>query len=116
MIKQDKQKEGCNTITSYAKVLAEKDISSEQVIQDLSPFHIWSDFYINTRRNWKPEKPIKAVFLQVYKMSSQEIPLKPEYQGCRSWININDQVPVGVSVLSDEKINSKLEKFEEIVN
>ena len=78
-------------------------------------FHIWSDAYINERKNWMPEKPMKVVFLKVYKIPDVEIPIKSEYHGCKSWIDLNEDVPSGEPVLSDSALNSRLEKFKEIV-
>ena len=115
-VKSNLPKTGFNKITSYAEVLSEADISSEQTIKKLSSFHIWSDSYINERRNWKPDNPMKAVFLKIYKIPELDIPLKSEYQGCKSWININEEIPVGKTVLSDIEIKPKLDKFMEIVN
>jgi hypothetical protein len=63
-----------------------------------------------------PEKPMKVVFLKIFKTSEIEIPLKSEYQGCKSWIDINEDFPAGQPVLNDSEINSKLKKFKEIVN
>jgi len=112
-VKSNIPQEGTNKISSYAEVLAEADVSSDEKISNLGQFHIWSNEYINAKKNWKPEKPMKAVFLRVYKIPEHQIPLKSEYQGCKSWININEEIPAGESVLSDEEINSKLKKFEE---
>ena len=114
-VKSSPPKSGFNRITSYAEVLAEADVSSEQIIKKLSPFHIWSDSYINERRNWKPENPMKAVFLKVFKIPEFYTPLKSEYQGCKSWININEEIPVGETVLRDTEIESKLNEFTEII-
>jgi hypothetical protein len=114
-VKSNPPKMGFNRITSYAEILAEADISSEETINRLSSFHIWSDSYINERRNWKPENLMKAVFLKVYKIPEFNTPLKSEYQGCKSWININEEIPIGEAVLSDSKIELKLEEFKEIV-
>jgi hypothetical protein len=107
--------EGFNRITSYAEVLAEANILSEETIKRLSSFHIWSDSYINERRKWRPENPMKAVFLKVHKIPEFSIPLKSEYHGCKSWININEEIPIGESVLSDLEIESRLNEFKEIV-
>jgi len=115
LVKKNHPKPETNTISSYAEVLDEADISSEKTIEKLSPFHIWSDEYIKGRRNWKPEKPMKAIFLRVFKIPSKEIPLKSEYQGCKSWININEEIPAGISVLSDNDIREKLDEFKEII-
>ncbi|MGQ0606325.1 MAG: DUF1802 family protein [Candidatus Nitrosotenuis sp.] len=111
-----KPKEGQNRITSFAEVLAESDVLSDDAIKQLSEFHIWSDSYIQTRRNWMPEKPIKAVFLKTYTVPEFNIEQKPEFQGCKSWIDINANLEAKKQVLSDSDLNTKLDKFLEIVN
>ena len=58
---------------------------------------------------------MKALFLKVYKILEINMPLKSEYQGCKSWININEEIPNGQAVLSDTEIESKLNEFKEIV-
>ncbi len=115
-VKQNKPENQHNNITSYAEVIDESDINSIEKINALSTFHIWSDSYIDARMNWMPEKPIKAIFLKVYTVPQFQIPIKPEYHGCKSWININEDISGGKSVLSDEGLKSRLEKFREIVN
>ena len=115
-IKKDQPKNGHNKITSYAEVLHEVDLDSEEKISELSPFHIWSDSYIKTKMNWMPEKPMKVVFLKITKIPELEIPIKSEYQGCKSWIDINEDVNFGEPVLSKSELDSKLEQFKELVN
>jgi hypothetical protein len=114
-VKQNKPENQYNSITSYAEVIDEMDINSNKKIKALSPFHIWSDSYIEERMNWVPEKPIKAVFLKVYKVPQFQIPIKSEYHGCKSWININEDIQGGKSVLSDDELKSRLQKFKDIV-
>ena len=115
-VKQNKPENQHNNITSYAEVIDEVDINSNEKIKAVSSFHIWSDSYIQDRMNWMPEKPIKVVFLRVYKVPQFQIPIKSEYHGCKSWININEDIQGGKSVLSDDEINSRLRKFKEILN
>ena len=114
-VKSNLPNEGFNRITSYAEVLEEADISSYDIIEKLSAYHIWSNSYIKERRNWQPEKPMKVVFLKIYKILPLNTPIKSEYQGCKSWININAEIPVGEAVLSDLEIESKLNEFKEII-
>lgn len=116
IVKQNHPQNEHNKITSYAEVIDEVDIQSQEKIKALSDFHIWSNSYINERVNWMPDKPIKAVFLKVYKIPAKEIPIKSEYHGCKSWININEDIQTGKAVLSNEELNSRLQKFKEIVN
>lgn len=111
-----KPEDGFNVITSIAEVLDEVDVLSDEKLKSLSEFHIWSDEYIDARKNWMPDKPIKAVFLQVTKIAPLKIPIKSEYQGCKSWIEINDNDRSGDLALSKTELDSQLKKFREIVN
>ena len=104
-----------NRITSYAEILFEKDIESNEVINNLSSFHVWSDSYIQERRSWMPEKPMKAVFLKIVKIKKFDLPLEPEFQGCKSWIELNSNFEEGHSVLEDNEIEQRLQRFKEIV-
>jgi len=45
-----------------------------------------------------------------------QISLKSEFHGCNSWININEDILKGEPVLSYKELNSRLQKFKEIVN
>lgn len=116
IVKQNRPQNEHNKITSYAEVVDEVDIISKEKINALSQFHIWSESYIDERVNWMSEKPIKTVFLKVYKIPEMKIPIKSEYHGCKSWININEDIQTGKPVLSEEELNSRLQKFKEIVN
>jgi len=110
-----KPDEGFNKISSYAEVLYEKDVESIDVINNLSSFHVWSDSYIQERRNWMPEKPMKAMFLRTIKIPEFNLPLQPEFSGCKSWIELNSNFQEGESALKDNKINERLQEFKEIV-
>ena len=111
-----KPEESFNKISSYAEVLYEKDVKSNDVINNLLPFHVWSDSYIQERRNWMPEKPMKAVFLKIIKIPEFNLPLQPEFSGCKSWIELNSNFQEGELALKDNKIEERLQEFKEIVN
>jgi hypothetical protein len=115
-VREQKPEEGFNRITSYAEVLAEHDVSSMQKIEELSQFHIWSDSYIVERMNWMPQKPMKVIFLKVYKISPIEIPVLPEYHGCKSWIELNVNIEAGKAVLDDADLQEKISEFRRIIN
>lgn len=114
--RENKPKEGTNQITSFAEVVEEKDLNSIQKIEELSSFHILSDSYVTERMNWMPEKPMKVMFLKVFKMPTIDVPILPDYQGCKSWIELNVNSESGKPVLSDGEIQQKLSEFRRIVN
>lgn len=115
-VREQKPREGFNRITSYAEVLAENDISSMETIEKLSDFHIWSESYMVERMNWMPQKPITAIFLKVYKISPVEIPVLPDYHGCKSWIELNVNTGAGSAVLDETDLQQRLSEFRGIVN
>ncbi len=115
-VRENQPKHGTNKITSYAEVAEECDISSVDKIDKLSPFHIWSDSYIKERMQWLPEKPMKVLFLKVFKTKPLEIPVLAEYQGCKSWIDINVNAESGQSVFNEQEFSEKLGEFRRIIN
>ena len=51
--------------------------------------HIWSNSYLDTRFNYKPEHPLLCVLLRVYEApQSVRLPMQPQWTGCRSWIEL----------------------------
>ena len=58
---------------------------------------------------------MKALFLRTYKVPEFEIPIKSEYQGCKSWIEINSNFQEGKSALEENEIEYRLQEFKEIV-
>jgi hypothetical protein len=115
-VREQKPREGYNRITSYAEVLEEHDVSSIKKIEELSKFHIWSDSYMIERMNWMPQKPMTAIFLKVHKISPIEIPILPEYHGCKSWIGLNVNTDVGKAVLNEAELQQQLSEFRRIIN
>lgn len=115
-VRENQPKTGINKITSYAEVIEESDITDMKKIEGLAPFHVWSDSYIKERMRWMPQKPMKVLFLRVYKVQQSEVPVIPEYQGCKSWIDINVNLEVGRSVLGEEELKEELERFRKIIN
>lgn len=118
---------GATEILAYARVEAEADVSSDAAsdaaFKALSPMHVWSDSYVAARRGWHPERPVKAAHLRVYRLrSALAVPDRPEYGGCRSWIDAagggGDAGPPGCGmdpVLGDGEAAARLGRFREAV-
>jgi hypothetical protein len=103
--------EGFNRITSYAEAVEEFDVAGDDTLEGLSGLHIWSDSYLAERAEWMPEKPLRAVFLRVYRIPPVDIPLGPEHRGCRSWVEVDMDPGSGVPVLEDSEAASRLRTF-----
>ncbi len=104
---------GTNSVKSYATVLEQADVISEDVVNDLEPFHIWSKSYVESRRQWQPQRPLKAIYVQVFEMESVST---KEYAGCKSWLDTDMEIAGGTPVLDNEIVQKGLEKFRGIVS
>jgi len=115
-VNEEIPKEGYSNISSYAEVIYSVEIGSEKKIRALSNFHIFSETYIEERIRWLPEKPMNVLFLKIFKIPQFEIPIISDFQGCKSWIDINEDISSGEPVLDTQLLESKLTQFREIVN
>ena len=94
------------TFTHWAKVEETIQVSEQDKADDLSPYHIWTNEYAQSRLRWKPMLPLSVLLLRVYSLENPvNVPYLPEYTGCTSWVDILDRVSLGrlQPVLNDEE-------------
>ncbi|HEX8548536.1 MAG TPA: DUF1802 family protein [Cytophagaceae bacterium] len=79
-------------IEYYAQVLEQRLIKDWAVIEKFYQHHAWSKDIIEERYNrW--ERNVNLLLVQVYKLPTpQIILLKPEYEGCKSWIELDEEI------------------------
>ena len=91
-------------IGSWASITEVLPVSDESAVAALRPYHIWNEQFVSDRLKWKPRQPIYVLLLRVYQLSSVSvIPYRPEYGGCRSWIDLVEPISLEgvVPVLDD---------------
>ena len=91
-------------IGSWAEITDILPVSDESIVKALLPFQIWNEYFISDRLIWKPRQPLYILLLRTYKLPKvQEIPYRPEYGGCKSWIDLADTINLepAEAVLSD---------------
>jgi len=78
-----------NTIRIVASIEEIHEFCDETTLSKLEKYHIWNERYVQSRMNYNPKKPMNALFLRVYKLPKPiSIDVKPEWAGCKSWIEI----------------------------
>ncbi|WP_413173229.1 DUF1802 family protein [Anabaena azotica] len=105
-------------IGSWAEITDILPVADESIVSDLLPFHIWNEFFISDRLKWKARQPLYILLLRTYKLpQAQYIPYLPEYGGCKSWIDLDQQVPLEGSqpVLSDAVYGQLVETIRGII-
>jgi len=82
-------------ITAYAEVTQDLEIRDQEMLDRLLEYHMWTADFAESRLKWKKKDPLHVLILRVYRLQEpMEIPVLPEYNGCRSWISIpNGLVP-----------------------
>jgi hypothetical protein len=96
--------EGHLTFSHFAKVHSTFRVTELAELESLTPYHIWTQQYAETRLRWRPRVPLTAMVLRVYKLHEpQQVPVHPEYAGCKSWLPLLDTVTINAlePVMSD---------------
>ena len=106
------------TISYWTEVTAKFELRDESALDRLSPFHIWTGSYARKRLHWRPKQPLTVALLRVYRLQEpQTIPLLNEYEGCKSWVDLGCEVPLGnmVPVLDDSQYEAKAASIGEVI-
>jgi hypothetical protein len=78
------------TINSFVEISYFNEINDINKLEKLEKFHIWNLDYVKMRFNYNPKKPLFLVLLRTYKLKDAiKIHNKPEWAGCKSWIQID---------------------------
>jgi len=92
------------TFKHYAVVHQAVPVESEAALRRLDPLHIWNEWFIEHRLQWKPDNPAWVVLVRTYRLP-EAVTLEElkRYRGCRSWVTLESKVGVAQAtpVLSD---------------
>jgi hypothetical protein len=94
------------TISSFVKLSEDIEITDQEQLSLLQPFHIWTEAFAEERLRWKRKNPLHLMLLRVYKLDQpQKITIEPTYLGCKSWIELQaNWANIGIHpVLSDDE-------------
>ena len=81
--------------TSFAEVRGAYEISEPESLEAIDPYHIWTPEYAESRFRWRPKKPLTVLVLRIYLLPEPvELPYSEAYAGCKSWIELEQPVPI----------------------
>lgn len=79
----------------YAGVALQKEVKDFSVLAGLEKYHLWSKEFFEQRKAYKPELPTQLLVVRAYVLRKPVAhPVKPEYAGCKSWVELGDPIPV----------------------
>ena len=100
------------TFSHWARAEEIIEVEEQERVDDLSPYHIWTDEYAQSRLRWKPMLPLSILLLRVYRMEHPvTVPYIKEYGGCTSWVEILPRIDLGrmEPVLDDAEFARQVE-------
>lgn len=101
---------GLVTLGYWCRVTDKFQVSDQDILDTVAPYHIWTADYANKRLHWRPKQPLAIVLLRVYELQQpQALPVLDEYGGCKSWVELGQDVPLGsmTPVLPDREYEEK---------
>ena len=87
---------GLVTLGYWCQVTDKFEIRDEETLDTVSAYHVWTADYAQKRLHWRPKQPLTVALLRVYKLQQpQALPILDEYAGCKSWVELGQDVPLG---------------------
>ena len=107
-----------HTITSAASIAKVYETFDKDKLLRLSKYHIYNEDFIDYRLSIYKDKPVKVIVVRGYMLDEPIIiEDKPEYAGCRSWINISINAKVREEpIVSNNRFNDILADIEVIMD
>jgi hypothetical protein len=103
-------------VRAWAEVAGHFTITDPRILNDLSPFHVWTPDYAAKRLNWKRRHPLHVLLLRTYRIPRPvTVKVREEFGGCRSWLEITRDLPFeGTPVLADAEFAAVSEEIQAI--
>jgi len=76
----------------------------------LAGCHVWNEEFFRQRYEYRPDLPLFLLVVRAYRLAQpDDIPLRPAYAGCKSWVPLNEDVPTaaGEPVLGDAEFATR---------
>lgn len=103
-------------LESYAEVVQDIEITDQEMLDRLRDLHIWTDTFAEERLRWKRTKPLHVLLLRVYRLAAPiEIPMRAAYNGCKSWVRLEDEftAPERTPVLEAKEFDAEVQKIKQ---
>ena len=109
---------GLVTLGYWCRLTDKFEVRDEDVLDSISPDHIWTSDYAKTRLHWRPKQPLTVALIRVYELQQpQALPVLDEYAGCKSWVDLGQEMPLGYMrpVLSDEDYERRADAIRRVL-
>lgn len=103
-------------LEAFCEVADWRLVESIEAVNGLRGQHIWKDEVIAERFDWGKRKNIFALAVRVFRLPTEkELPVLASYAGCKSWIELAEEVSTegAAPVLNTPAFELRLKEFRE---
>ena len=102
---------------AWAEVVEVIELTDKNKLDSLSPFHIWTNDYAESRLRWKPSFPLSIMLLKVHSLTTPvTIPYQDAFGGCKSWVELDNSLELEQNpVLSPSELTSIIDSIKTIL-
>lgn len=113
-VQSDRPPEGVVRLSNYAEVIGVYRVHDIVGALKMAGLHLWSEETVQQRFVYR-EPGLYVLAVRVYRVpNSVEITETPAYAGCRSWVELEHEVPIdgATAVLDDDTFRRKMNELD----
>lgn len=103
--------DGGVAITHWCEVARTWRIRELDALDRLAPHVVFPRDVLETRYRFRADQALHVLGVRTFALPhAVTIEAKPEYAGCRSWVSVDDEIPIdgSVPVLREDELQAKL--------
>ena len=88
------------------------------VIERLTPFHIYNDAFLAQRLKWQPDQPLVVTVVRAFRLpASRLVPVVSRYAGCKSWVDLEGAISLEGArpVMADHLFAERLAQIQSLL-
>ena len=105
---------GLVTLDTWCEVTDVFEVREQDTVDGFDGYHLWTSEYAQKRLGWRPKYPLTVALLRAYTLQQpQALPILDEYGGCKSWVDLGQDVPLGhmEPVLADDEYGRRVDEI-----
>ena len=106
------------TITHWCEAVHTWQVRDLDTLHRLEPLVIFDRATLDTRYRFRPDQAIHVIAVRTFVLpKGAEIALRPEYEGCRSWVSLEEEIDVDDSrpVLTEAALRARIESIDALL-
>lgn len=89
-------------LAAWCEVADVHELTAQDQLDALAPFHVLGPDYATQRLKWRPTHPLVVIVARTHLVQpSLSLHVTPDMRGCRSWIEVDHDLPARAPVLDE---------------